>query len=222
MTAADGAAARQACHRFLPDLVITDLELPKLHGLALIARLHEVGADVGIIAMSGSDRAFEGRKGTRRLCRAPQADRDDRFRGGSPFDAAGVGWPLAVRPKRGKLQAHTLETPGRSFGGAKSHHEVGGSDLRPPDGGPRYRGPAAECGSSNVPSANLLLGTADSAFRRGLHVCQTARDRLGLSGLVLRELAHTVTPKPHKRPSRYRSGHKSDHDVPSPLALLVI
>jgi CheY-like chemotaxis protein len=119
MTAADGAAARQACHRFLPDLVITDLELPKLHGLALIARLHEVGADVGIIAMSGSDRAFEGRKGTRRLCRAPQADRDDRFRGGSPFDAAGVGWPLAVRPKRGKLQAHTLETPGRSFGGAK-------------------------------------------------------------------------------------------------------
>jgi hypothetical protein len=77
--------------------------------------------------------------------------------------------------------------------------------------------------SSNVPSANLLLGTADSAFRRGLHVGQTARDRIpGLSGLVLRELAHTVTPKPHKRPSRYRSGHKSDHDVPSPLALLVI
>jgi CheY-like chemotaxis protein len=58
VTASDGAAALRACDRFLPDLVITDLELPPPHGLAIIERLHAVGADVRIIAMSGSDEAL--------------------------------------------------------------------------------------------------------------------------------------------------------------------
>jgi CheY-like chemotaxis protein len=48
----------RTCDHFLPDLVVTDLELPEIDGLALIARLHKVGADVGIIAISGSARAL--------------------------------------------------------------------------------------------------------------------------------------------------------------------
>jgi CheY-like chemotaxis protein len=55
----DGAAALRACDRFLPDMVITDLELPALHGLAVIAHLHAVGADLKIIAMSGSAEALQ-------------------------------------------------------------------------------------------------------------------------------------------------------------------
>jgi CheY-like chemotaxis protein len=55
----DGAAALRTCDRFLPDMVITDLELPALHGLAVIAHLHAVGADVKIIVMSGSTEALE-------------------------------------------------------------------------------------------------------------------------------------------------------------------
>jgi CheY-like chemotaxis protein len=53
-TAFDGAAALRTCDRFLPDMVITDLDLPAVHGLAVIAHLHAVGANVMIIAMSGS------------------------------------------------------------------------------------------------------------------------------------------------------------------------
>jgi CheY-like chemotaxis protein len=62
--ASDGAAALRTCDRFLPDMVITDLELPALHGLAVIAHLHAVGAKVKIIAMSGS---AEGLQAARRL-----------------------------------------------------------------------------------------------------------------------------------------------------------
>lgn len=58
VTAEDGVTALHAydCHR--PDLVITDLELPELHGLAVISRLRSICADVKIIAMSGSKRAL--------------------------------------------------------------------------------------------------------------------------------------------------------------------
>jgi CheY-like chemotaxis protein len=59
VTACDGAAALRACDRYLPDLVITDLELPELNGLAIIKRLHAVGAEVEIIAISGSASALE-------------------------------------------------------------------------------------------------------------------------------------------------------------------
>jgi CheY-like chemotaxis protein len=45
-------------------MVITDLELPALHGLAVIAHLHAVGADVKIIAMS---RSVETLQAARRL-----------------------------------------------------------------------------------------------------------------------------------------------------------
>jgi PleD family two-component response regulator len=37
LTAFDGISAAQACDQFLPDLVVTDLELPGLNGLGLIA-----------------------------------------------------------------------------------------------------------------------------------------------------------------------------------------
>jgi CheY-like chemotaxis protein len=62
LTALDGISAAQACDHFLPDLVVTDLELPGLNGLGLIARLHARGADVGIVAISGSGPALEAAK----------------------------------------------------------------------------------------------------------------------------------------------------------------
>ena len=58
VTARDGVTALHTWDRDRPDLVITDLELPELHGLALIARLRSICADVKIIAMSGSERAL--------------------------------------------------------------------------------------------------------------------------------------------------------------------
>jgi DNA-binding response OmpR family regulator len=58
LTAEDGVAALQIYDRHRPDLVITDLELPGLHGLGVIARLRSACADVKIIAMSGSRRAL--------------------------------------------------------------------------------------------------------------------------------------------------------------------
>ena len=58
VTAEDGVTALHTYHRHRPDLVITDLDLPKLHGLAVIARLRSACADVRIIAMSGSERAL--------------------------------------------------------------------------------------------------------------------------------------------------------------------
>jgi CheY-like chemotaxis protein len=78
LTALDGIAAAQACDQFLPDLVVTDLELPGLDGLALIARLHARGADVGIIAISGSARALETAKalGVSAVLRKPIAMTD--------------------------------------------------------------------------------------------------------------------------------------------------
>jgi two-component system OmpR family response regulator len=53
-TASDGVTALQVYDRLRPDLVITDIDLPGLDGLGVIARLRAARPDVRIIAMSGS------------------------------------------------------------------------------------------------------------------------------------------------------------------------
>jgi DNA-binding response OmpR family regulator len=59
MTAPEGLAAAQSYERHRPDLVITDLELPELPGLAVISCLRGLCPEAKIIAMSGNDQALD-------------------------------------------------------------------------------------------------------------------------------------------------------------------
>jgi PAS domain S-box-containing protein len=52
-TAADGGAALAEARRRLPDVVITDLRVPRLHGVELCERLHELDAELPVIVMTG-------------------------------------------------------------------------------------------------------------------------------------------------------------------------
>jgi DNA-binding response OmpR family regulator len=54
--APDGSVALAAYDRYHPDLVILDLELPKVHGLALITKLRAMQPDLTIVAVSGRER----------------------------------------------------------------------------------------------------------------------------------------------------------------------
>ena len=55
VTAADGVAGMASYDKEPPDVVITDLQLPRLPGLALIARMRSLQADARIIAVSGNN-----------------------------------------------------------------------------------------------------------------------------------------------------------------------
>ena len=50
--AADGAAALELCERLRPDVLILDLVLPKLDGLAVIERLKDTGAAPAVFVVS--------------------------------------------------------------------------------------------------------------------------------------------------------------------------
>lgn len=53
-TAVDGLDALAACARDQPNLVLTDLRMPRMDGLELIRRLRVERQDVRIIAMTGN------------------------------------------------------------------------------------------------------------------------------------------------------------------------
>ena len=56
MTAADGAEALEIARASLPDVVVTDVQMPGTDGVELCRRLHaEVDADIPVILISGSD-----------------------------------------------------------------------------------------------------------------------------------------------------------------------
>ena len=54
-TASDGAEALNMCVRLQPDLILTDINMPKVDGLAFISRLRERSANTPIIVISGYD-----------------------------------------------------------------------------------------------------------------------------------------------------------------------
>ncbi|ANZ60942.1 response regulator transcription factor [Secundilactobacillus paracollinoides] len=54
-TAADGEAGRQKVAALHPDLVITDIRMPKLDGIALIKSLHETNPDLPVIVLTTFD-----------------------------------------------------------------------------------------------------------------------------------------------------------------------
>jgi PAS domain S-box-containing protein len=50
--AADGAVALAEARRALPDVVLTDLQMPWIHGVELCQRLHEIEPDLPVIVMT--------------------------------------------------------------------------------------------------------------------------------------------------------------------------
>lgn len=52
-TAADGEAALEAVAEDKPDIVLLDIKLPALSGLAVLERLREEASEVAVITMSG-------------------------------------------------------------------------------------------------------------------------------------------------------------------------
>ena len=51
--AGDGREALRVMEKASPDLVITDINMPEMDGIEIIATLLEIGDDVPVIAMSG-------------------------------------------------------------------------------------------------------------------------------------------------------------------------
>lgn len=70
MTAADGAAALEAAHLRHPDVVITDLEMPRVDGLQLCRalRMHPRLRKTPVILLSGSLRPGGPRSRTAQVC----------------------------------------------------------------------------------------------------------------------------------------------------------
>ena len=57
--AADGVSALAACENFCPDLLLTDVRMPRMDGIALAAELQRRFPDIGILFMSGySDKEY--------------------------------------------------------------------------------------------------------------------------------------------------------------------
>src|SRR5206468_5464809 len=54
-SASDGGAALAAAERRLPDLVVLDVAMPGMDGLAVSRRLRAKGADVGILMLTARD-----------------------------------------------------------------------------------------------------------------------------------------------------------------------
>jgi PAS domain S-box-containing protein len=53
VTATDGEAAIAAARRARPDVVITDLKMPGMHGIELCRRLHEIDDELPVIVVTG-------------------------------------------------------------------------------------------------------------------------------------------------------------------------
>jgi len=58
VTARDGAAALREVERRRPDLVLTDLFMPELDGIELIACLREIAPEIPIVAMANRCKPF--------------------------------------------------------------------------------------------------------------------------------------------------------------------
>jgi two-component system OmpR family response regulator len=60
-TVDDGDAAMRRLQRDPPDLVLLDLDMPRLNGLEVLRRISAAGIDVAVIVLSGhfDERAFE-------------------------------------------------------------------------------------------------------------------------------------------------------------------
>ncbi len=73
VTAGDGAAAWEAYRRQAPGVVVTDLHIPRVHGLELIRRVHEFNPAVRIVAVSSDIPGLECAKavGARIVLRKP-------------------------------------------------------------------------------------------------------------------------------------------------------
>jgi len=52
-TAADGEEAVELVERYLPDLLITDIKMPVMGGLALVERVRATNADIRVLIISG-------------------------------------------------------------------------------------------------------------------------------------------------------------------------
>lgn len=52
LVAADGREGLERALAERPDLILLDLELPRLHGLALLRQLRERGLDVAVIVLT--------------------------------------------------------------------------------------------------------------------------------------------------------------------------
>ena len=52
-TAADGEEAVELVERHLPDLLVTDIKMPVLDGLALVERIRRTNPDLRILIVSG-------------------------------------------------------------------------------------------------------------------------------------------------------------------------
>jgi CheY-like chemotaxis protein len=63
--AVDGFEALANLAKQRPDLVLTDLQMPGMHGIELIRRVHEVDGGVPMVLMTGAE--------TRDLCTAAEA-----------------------------------------------------------------------------------------------------------------------------------------------------
>lgn len=59
-TAADGPSGIAACESEAPDLVLTDLVMPQVHGFDVIARLREIAPACRIVAISGGGNLASG------------------------------------------------------------------------------------------------------------------------------------------------------------------
>lgn len=53
-TARDGQAALDAIVRVRPDVIVSDIKMPRLHGLALIERVRARGDETPVVLVSGS------------------------------------------------------------------------------------------------------------------------------------------------------------------------
>ena len=53
MTAENGLAGIEACRQFKPDIIVTDMDMPKMNGAEMVKKLRESGCKIPIIMLTG-------------------------------------------------------------------------------------------------------------------------------------------------------------------------